>query len=168
MKRVTVVVYLLTAALYAQSTQNNLQMTNGRLNGRLWQGLSDFEKSLYIQSMVEGVALSRDFVKSVNSKSKSALVHDYSIHVQSDKACVAVNQLILTKVSTYLPNLEVTRRMDKFYQAKGNLSIPIVEAVIVVTAEIQGASEKDIRAYTIAFRREATREGENTVMGDPP
>jgi hypothetical protein len=147
MKHVTVFVCscLITATTYAQSPPNDPRVTNSRMNGRLWLSLSNFDKSLYIQSIVEGVALSRDFVMNVNNKSHAALVHEYSIHVKSDKACVAVTRLLLTKVSTYLPNKEMAERVDKFYQPKDNLIIPIVEALGVVTAGLNGASEEETR-----------------------
>jgi hypothetical protein len=98
-------------------------------NGRYWNKLSDFGKTMYVTGLLDGVFFT---AKQVDQETRKTFVYD---------------------VVCSLKIGEITSLMDDFYKDKFNSNLPMIIAYSLIIKKANGATQKEIDQY-LSIQRE--------------
>jgi hypothetical protein len=163
-------------ALFPCSAQTTSNRSLGQWNGRFWNSLPATSKVYWLIGFQEGFGLGHSFGRSsvLNRAfpwTADAKTLDQRFKTQHDGDGDVVRDIDFYFAST-LSLGEVVAAIDRFYAEPENLILPIVEALEVFTAKVNGATQPAIDAKLAAYRERNIKgvdeEQKNKAVGKNP
>ena len=135
-------VFLLSATSRTLAGAPSYTTADG-FNGRMWQLLSNAQKTSHLAGIQEGIILCLNQIKADLNISRELMKS------MQDEGVLDRRRLLLTSQGT----TAIESRIDEFYREPQNMEIPIIEAYRHVTMVLNFADPRDVANNLATLRR---------------